>query len=289
MLRQNDILNFLIALSMMGLTMLWGKPKKETGQRDAANAAEDNDAGGENYLIAEYNNWDASEAEYQRDERKFWRHQVRTAYWNLGLSILTFTIAITGAVIAGGAYLQTVRQANEAKRQADIAQTQLNNAQIAEVRQLRAYLVAISARFDKDDSGKLKYGLTDKEGRHELLIYYEISNEGQTPAYEVEKSVDWQFPFTGVVDFRYTDGLPGYIAKKQTFGPVRTKYFTDDEVKLIESGEQPFVFAGRIWYNDIFGNRWPTFYCFLYAKRPVEPGFDFCPRYSHDDRLNYAR
>jgi hypothetical protein len=40
-----------------------------------------------------------------------------------------------------------------------------------EKRSLRAYLIVTSARFAKDDSGKLKFGVTGPDGRHELLIY----------------------------------------------------------------------------------------------------------------------
>jgi hypothetical protein len=147
-----------------------------------------------------------------------------------------------------------------------------------EHRQLRAYVIVTAARFAKDDSGRLQYGLTDAQGRHELLIYYDVVNEGQTPAYDVMKLIDIEFPFTGKIEFKYTDGTAAYLPKEPTFGPVRTKYFTDDEIKSISSGSVELVFAGQIKYRDVFGDQWPTNFCFVHDAAPVESSFVFCPR-----------
>lgn len=157
-----------------------------------------------------------------------------------------------------------------------------------EQRQLRAYVVVTAARFATDEAGHFKFGLTNSVGR-ELLIYYDVSNEGVTPAYDLQKAVDVEYPFTGKVSFNVTDGTPAYLTKKHTFGPIRTAYFTDDQIKTISEGKVPFVFAGRISYRDIFGNYWPTYFCFMYVGRPIEPGFDFCARWTDADTLNYAR
>jgi hypothetical protein len=162
-------------------------------------------------------------------------------------------------------------------------------ARDTEKRSLRANVVVTGAHFARDEAGQLKRGLPGSNNSRELLIYYDVSNEGVTPAYELVKLVDVQFPFTGKVDFRYTDGTAAYLPKQHTFGPVRTRGFTDEEVKTIEDGTVPFVFAGRITYSDIFGNKWPTNFCFLWAARPIEPGFGFCPRWNEGDILNYAR
>jgi hypothetical protein len=158
-----------------------------------------------------------------------------------------------------------------------------------EKRSLRAYLVVTAARFAKDDFGGLKFGLTDREGRHELLIFYDVSNEGVTPAYDVRRLVDVEYPFAGKVEFKYSDGTSAYLTKQHTFGPVRTRYFSDDEIKSILSGTVPLLFAGQITYRDIFGHQWPTNYCFLHAAAPVEASFEFCPRWNDADRLQYAK
>lgn len=159
-----------------------------------------------------------------------------------------------------------------------------------EYKTLRAYVLVTDVRFAKDEAdGKYKFGRSFENGTHELLIYYDVVNEGRTPAHDLEKAVDVEYPWKGHVKFDYTDGTPGYLPQRHTFGPVRTRPFTDEEIQKIATGDPPFVFAGQIWYHDIFDHRWPTFFCFMYAKRPIEPSFDFCPRWSADDRLNYAR
>ena len=157
-------------------------------------------------------------------------------------------------------------------------------------RQLRAYLVVTEARIAKEESGKFKMGAMAADGGSgELLIYYDVSNEGVTPAYNVFRRITVEFPFKGSVNFNYTDGTAAYISKKETFGPVRTRGVTPEEVESLAKGKMPLVFAGQITYRDIFSREWPTNFCFLYAAAPVEPRFGYCPRFSGNDRLNYAR
>jgi hypothetical protein len=181
-------------------------------------------------------------------------------------------IAATGAIVA-----------------ACYTRQQWITADDTEKRQLRAYIVVTAARFGKDETmGKFKRGICNGDSC-ELLIYYDVSNEGITPAYDLEKLVDVQFPYTGTLEFRYTDGTAAYLAKQHTFGPVRTRGFSDEEINAIASGNPQFAFAGQITYRDIFGNQWPTNFCFVYAARPIEAGFDFCPRRDKTDQRNYAR
>jgi hypothetical protein len=163
------------------------------------------------------------------------------------------------------------------------------DAKDATQRQLRAYIVVTSARFAKDEAGRFKLGVTAAGGSGELLIYYDVSNEGITPAYDVFRRITVEYPFKGVFNFNYTDGTAAYISKKVTFGPVRTRGMTKEEVEAISTGKTPLAFAGQITYRDIFNREWPTNFCFIYAAAPVEPSFVSCPRFSGADRLNYAR
>ncbi len=226
---------------------------------------------------------DAEEAAHRAAERRYWRHQ---ANYNVVVGILTLGAAgaaIVAACIAFGAY-------SEAKRQADAAEKQIDVAKDSLQKQLRAYIVVKSATIAKDDSGKFKLGRTDSLGRRELFIYYEISNEGATPAYNVFRSVTIEYPFDGKISFDYTDGTAAYVVKQQQFGPIITRGFTDDERELIAKGvEKPLVFAGQITYRDIFDREWPTNFCFRYIKTPNDVKFEFCPRWTTTDKLNYSK
>jgi hypothetical protein len=163
-------------------------------------------------------------------------------------------------------------------------------AKDAEQRQLRAYVVVKSATFARDESGQLKLGRTFPDGRSELQIYYEVSNEGLTPAYDLFRRIDVEYPFAGTIPFNYTDGTAAYLTKEQTFGPVITRPFTKDEIAEILAGtDKPLVFAGQMTYRDIFGDIWPTNFCFMYAAHPSDVSFISCPRFSDIDRLNFAR
>jgi hypothetical protein len=159
-----------------------------------------------------------------------------------------------------------------------------------ETRQLRAYIIVNNARFSRNPAGGLKYGLIAANGAKELLIYYDVINEGNTPAYDVLRVIGIREPFfSKKLELNYTDGTAAYISKTQTFGPIRTAGFLPDQIDKIISGKAPLIFAGKITYRDIFDNTWPTNFCFIYVARPVEPSFDYCPRWSKNDRLNYAR
>jgi hypothetical protein len=83
-------------------------------------------------------------------------------------------------------------------------------------------------------------------------------------------------------------GRSAYTSKEQTY-TVRTAYFTDKQIADIAAGSVNFVFVGEIMYKDIFGSWWPTNFCFLHTKRPVEPSFDYCSRDFDSGRWNYAR
>jgi hypothetical protein len=202
---------------------------------------------------------------------KFWRrswwedHQRLTAYATLLLAFGTIVLATFSLI-------------------------QICDFRDQERRQLRAYVIAKSARFARDEAGKLKFGLVSAAGAKELLIYYDVSNEGITPAYDVFRLVDVEYPFNKTFNFNYTDGTAAYLSKQQIFGPIRTRGFTQEQIDMIMSGKgPPFVFAGKITYRDIFGDTWPTNFCFMYTGLPVEPNFTFCPRWSPSDTLNYAR
>jgi hypothetical protein len=152
---------------------------------------------------------------------------------------------------------------------------QASVAEDTEKRQLRAYVIVKSAAFAKDDSGKLKFGRQYPGGK-ELLIYYTVSNEGVTPAYDVFRQITVEYPFANRFNFDYTDGTAAYVSKEHTFGPIITRAFSDEEVSDIlkggEDGGKLLVFAGRITYKDIFERPWPTFFCFAYLASP-EPKF----------------
>jgi hypothetical protein len=158
-----------------------------------------------------------------------------------------------------------------------------------EKRSLRAYMIVTGAKFERDQSGRFKFGLTDANGASELLVDFDISNEGVTPAYNVEQIVAIEYPFHGTISKWYTRGIAAYVAKQQTLGPIRTQYFTKDQIEAFSSGKGPvLLFAGQMTYYDIFKRKWPTNFCFIYAPAPIEFAFVSCPRGSETDRLTYA-
>jgi hypothetical protein len=65
----------------------------------------------------------------------------------------------------------------------------------AEKRSLRAYLIAENARFSRNKDGTLEYGHTQGDGSRELLVLYDVINEGVTPAYDVTQQVGIKEPF----------------------------------------------------------------------------------------------
>jgi hypothetical protein len=167
----------------------------------------------------------------------------------------------------------------------------LRTSQDTEGRQLRAYIVVTAAKFATDESGEFRLGRTNPEGLSELMIYYDVSNEGITPAYGLQQIVAVQYPFDGKIEDKEwaTPGVTAYVGKQHTFGPIRTRPFTKDQIDQIRLGKGgPFVFAGKIIYRDIFKCEWPTNFCFMWVLAPVDPTFISCPRFSDADRLNYA-
>jgi hypothetical protein len=164
----------------------------------------------------------------------------------------------------------------------------LLTAQDTERRQLRAYIIATKAEFERNDKGAIKLG-DGANGLHPLLIDYELQNEGVTPGYAVETLVDVEFPAAEHVKFDYTVGIAAYMPKQRLFGPIVTRHFSDEERNQILSGDKPLLFAGQVTYRDIFGSKWPTNFCFLHTKWPTEPRFGFCPRWNDADRLQYAK
>ena len=135
----------------------------------------------------------------------------------------------------------------------------------------------------------MEYGRTREDGSRELLILYDVINEGITPAYHVAQQVGITEPFYHkIIEVTHRLGGAAYTSKEQTY-TVRTTYFTDKQIADIATGNVELFFVGEITYDDIFGNSWPTKFCFLHTKRPVDPSFDYCSRDIDSGRWDYAR
>jgi hypothetical protein len=169
---------------------------------------------------------------------------------------------------------------------------QITVSKDTEHRQLRAYVVVNSVSFAKGADGNFKLGRTFGD-RSELLVYYDVENQGATPAYDLYRKITVEYPFANKFSFDYTDGTSAYLSKQQTIGPVRTRPFTKEEIDAISRGatdKTTFVFAGQMTYRDIWGDQWPTDFCYFYAAiTPEDIKFIPCPRWNDNDRLNYAR
>jgi len=265
--------------------MLWRKKPKN--QQDSNHHTSDDDAqyrweNGE-WRVPHFEHWYAGNSDYQADERNYWWHQVRALWVGVAVGVATLIAAGTAGLIAYWAYEATSAAVIEARKQVNVAED-------TEKRQLRAYLIATGVRFERDAAGQLKLG-QEQNGSYELLIDYDIVNEGITPAYGVQQIVAVQYPFNGTIDNKEwaTPGVSAYVGRQHTFGPIRTRPFTKDQIDAIRLGKGgPFAFAGQMKYRDIFKREWPTNFCFMWVLAPVEPAFISCPRWSDADRLNYA-
>jgi hypothetical protein len=206
--------------------------------------------------------WHADEREHRRRERKFWK-----AY--IALTALTVVGAFVGAFFAYGAYVASKQAVAEAKRQANVAESQIDVARDTEHRQLRAYL-------------HINHGpitVSDNTASAEIRI----SHSGQTPAYKIKLEADIQvghFPLPDSEKLSLpTGGIPKY-----EFGalygnePIRQTIAmpqnSNDAIEIqkrsrdrLAGGLQVFYLFGRVRYQDIFGNEWP--YDFCYSFDPV--------------------
>jgi hypothetical protein len=162
-------------------------------------------------------------------------------------------------------------------------------ARDTEQRSLRAYLVIESARFAVEDSGQFSLGEKDEGGNRELLVYYNVSNEGVTPAYDISRRVIIEYPFNGKIGKWFDQGTIPYVGKNQTFGPIRSPHYSQAQLDNIAKGKGGlFVFAVQLMYYDTFKRQWPTASCFMWAAAPIKPAFLPCANFGVD-RLNYAQ
>jgi hypothetical protein len=150
-LRENDIYNLIIALLSMGVTMLWGKEQKD--HPNSEDSASEGDAqyrwNDREWRVPSYKHWEAGNSDYQADERRYWRHQVRALWAGVGIGIATLLAACSAAAIAWWAYgaasdtvIEAKKQTAEAARQAKAAEDQLELAKKSFVVDHRPYVFA---------------------------------------------------------------------------------------------------------------------------------------------------
>jgi hypothetical protein len=106
--------------------------KKQKDQPNNEHAESEDDApyrwDEKKWEVPPYKHWEAGNSDYQADERRYWRHQVRALWANVAIGTITLGAAVTAAVIAYLAYqatsaavVEAQKQTTEVKRQADAA------------------------------------------------------------------------------------------------------------------------------------------------------------------------
>jgi len=220
--------------------------------------------------------WHAEEREHRRQERWFWK-----AY--IGLTVPIVIGAVLSAFFAYGAYNASTRAVDEAKRQANAAEAQIDVARDTEHRQLRAYL-------------HISHGpmiVSDNTASAEIRI----SHSGQTPAYKIKLEADilvghfplpdsekLSLPTGGIPKYEY-GALYGNEPIKQTISMPQN---SNDAVEIqkrsrdrLAGGLQVFYLFGRVLYQDIFGNEWPYEFCFSFDPLNDKEGSERgCEKYN---------
>jgi hypothetical protein len=279
--RESDIYNFVIALSVMGITMFWRKkPKDQPNQEDGAS---EDDAqyrwDDSKWRVPSYEHWYASNSDYQADERNYWWHQVRALWASIAIGIATLIAAVSAGLIAYWAYeatsaavveaqKQTVEAQNQtaqAMRQAEAAEAQIAVATDTEKRQLRAYIGVVPPADNQIANPFLPPA--------KPLIRLTPKNFGMTPAYRAQHLVglgvaayplpkEFEYPIQRLTEppnpitiYPGTLDIAGIIADAQ-------RPLTPDEVKRIEDGKSARLYVwGTITYYDAFGTHHFTNFC----------------------------
>lgn len=214
----------------------------------------------------DYKCWYADTEKYEAAESTYWRRQNIIASLGLILNIFTFAAAAVAACIAYNAFVQTKRQANEAKRQATAAETQIAVAKDTEERQLRAYVLLASAtiRIEKDNT---------------VLISLVAKNYGLTPAYDFKhwscaviregNPVETKIPSLPTpyakMDLPTSVVAPGDVKHKIFHGfceeqPPKARALTSAEIAGLKSSTWAVYAYGEATYRDAFGGKRITRY-----------------------------
>lgn len=264
--------------------MLWGKKPKDQPNTEGGTSKDDAQYRWDDrqWSVPSYKHWEAGNSDYQADERRYWRHQVRALWANVGIGIATFAAAVIAAVIAYHAYLasntaavEAHRQADEAKRQADIAEQQVGVAKDTEERQLRAYVVVRA----QDKIENVAVG-----GRAHVQGI--LDNVGQTPVYNstvLSGIAVLDFPLKGPITFapcnlvmNMSDSQRHFFGKESYPSKDRDIPFTEDEMTRIKNGQAVYYY-GRVCYSDIFQKIRHSEFCIFWAwNKDAIGGAQYC-------------
>jgi hypothetical protein len=182
--------------------------------------------------------------------------QKSSDWWARGLSLFAIAVALGSAGIA---YWST-----------DVS---IETAQ----RSLRAYLTA------RARDAHIKF---DKSG--ELVVGYEITNVGQTPAYKVKQvlfvNILPKSPARSSPPSWSWSNLTAYMGPSLSIGNLKTRRFTPKEVEHIKAGTEPRLhFVGRITYKDIYRITRCLDFCFMYVGGNSGAKFAYCPTFNDAD------
>jgi hypothetical protein len=187
--------------------------------------------------------WHPDEQEHKRHERRYWRFQYITSSITLLFSFGAAIGAFTGSYIAYQAFVASTQAVEEAKRQANAAESQVAVARDTAERQLRAYVLPEIA---------LLHDISDPRPHYT----FQAKNYGQTPAKELTVWVSWRYFDIKKIDFP-TDPpnipLSEYLVGPQGFTVHTDRVFLDDGRKAaIRDGTAVFLLFGEIKYKDVF-------------------------------------
>jgi hypothetical protein len=227
----------------------WRKPQYDIIDDTGGTGSRSSESQSDNEAPTARDAWHPEERHHRKRERGYWN-------WSLIFSGIAMGGAITAAFFTGSYVNASWRAIREAEIQSFILRDQ-------EQRQLRAYI------FLPPDNELHVVAYPSTKNTFEIDI--NVKNFGQTPAYQVitESWVNlapWpppgNFDYTGPLDpnriFAYIIP-PGGIVH---FHAGSGRPFTQTEMTSLEDGALSLYIFGSITYEDAFGIKQHTDFCF---------------------------
>jgi hypothetical protein len=260
---------------------MWWR-KRPNNRPSGENTAADDNAeyrwDNKKWTVPPYEHWYAANTDYQADERNYWRKQVKATWaqvWaaraNISLGVITLTIAVAAAIVAGSAYLTSLdalteaqRQTAQAKRQAAASEAQAAVAHDTEERQLRAYVL-----------GSARDPLVNFAEHGKAHVQGHLENVGQTPVYDatILSGINvLDYPLKGAIAYgpcsqimAQADASHYFFGKEANPTKDRDAEFTSDEIKAVNAETSAVYYHGRICYKDIFAKVRHSEFCVFWT------------------------
>lgn len=222
------------------------------------------------WIVPPYQHWQAGNSDYQADERRYWRHQVRALWANVAIGIVTLIAAITAAAIAYWAYeaanksaIEAANQTQEAKRQVTAAEEALRLTKNNFIIDQRPYV------WLTNNLGNPELWNKRTDGKVQIIWTYHYTNYGRTPANNILIETFIRLgngPFEHMEGYKEpTHGAP-LPPTKDDHGTIVSAALTPDEANQFVDMDGGIGIAGIFTYEDASGNRYETEFCIARLK-----------------------